>query len=374
MHAPALDNEALARLKLHLVPGLGPRLTAELLRRFGSATKTLNASPGELVTVPRIGEQTARQLAAAFRTVNAEKELATAAEVNARLLYPGHADYPAALQHLADPPVVLFQLGTLLPSDARAIAIVGSRQCTDYGRRVAQRLGKELAAAGFTVVSGLARGIDGCAHRAALEAGGRTIAILASGLARVYPPEHKELAQQVTASGALLSETPMKMAPLPEMFPRRNRLISGISLGVVIVEATEESGALITARHALDQDRDVFAVPGPIDSATSAGPLRLLRDGAILVRKSQDILDHYSSNLTKLGTPTASAIAPPVPPPNLPPLQLLVWEKLATTPLHMDELVHQAGINVAEAGDALLHLELAGRVRRLPGNRFERRG
>lgn len=358
-----------AWLRLHLVPGLGPKLTAELLRRFGSPLRILQASAGELATVPRIGEATARQLTAAFKEVDTAKEFAAAAEHQATLVHDGHPDYPPGLKEIADPPVVLFQQGQWQPADAQALAIVGSRQCTDYGRRTTERLAKELVAAGFTIVSGLARGIDACAHRAALEAGGRTIAVLAGGLAKVYPPEHRELAREVATRGLLLSETPMRMAPLPEMFPRRNRLISGLSRGVLVVEAHAESGALITARHAVEQGKDVFAIPGPIDSAASAGPLQLLRAGAVLVRKVEDILEH-------LGSPLAAVPAPAVrqPPPNLPPAQLQLWEQLGPAPRQVDELVQATGLNVAEVGDALLHLELAGRVRRLPGNRFERRG
>lgn len=368
----AYDAETLARLKLHLTPGLGPKLTAELLRRFGSAARTLLASPGELETVPRIGAQTARQLAAAFREIELEKELSALAEAGAELLHPAHADYPEKLKEIPDPPAALFLLGKLLPCDARAVGVVGSRRCTEYGRRTTAKLTKELAAAGVTIVSGLARGIDGCAHQAALEAGGRTVAVLAGGLGRVYPPEHKELAARVAAQGALLSETPMKMAPLPEMFPRRNRLISGMSLGIVVVEANAESGALITAKHALEQGRDVFAVPGPVDSEASAGPLQLLRDGAILARKAEDILEHYSSSLTNAGVQLSAP--PPAPPPNLPPIQLLLWEQLGAGPAQMDELIQRTALSVGEVGDALLLLELAGRVRRLPGNRFERKG
>src|SRR5207247_2643174 len=188
----------------------------------------------------------------------------------------------------------------------------GSRSCTSYGRRIAERIGHDLARAGWTVVSGLARGIDGAAHRGALQAGGRTLAVLAGGLSRIYPPEHQDLAAEVAASGALLTEAPMRMEPMAALFPQRNRIISGLSRAVVIVEAADKSGALITARLAAEQGREVFAVPGPVDSAASAGSLHLLRQGAKLVRNADDILEDLHA-LPALD-PIASTPPPPGPP------------------------------------------------------------
>jgi DNA processing protein len=244
---------------------------------------------------------------------------------------------------------------------------------------MAERLAAGLARAGVTVVSGLARGIDGAAHRAALEAGGRTVAVLAGGLSRIYPPEHAGLAGEICAGrGALVSETPMAMDPLPGMFPARNRIISGLSRGVVVVEADEKSGALITATHALEQGREVFAVPGPADSPTSAGCLRMIRDGARLVRSAEDILE----DLTGVAPPTepagasagpAAAPRPAGPPPGLDDEQRRVWDSLGDRPRFADELTRELGLPVGELARVLMSLEMKKVIRRLPGNQYERR-
>jgi DNA processing protein len=229
------------------------------------------------------------------------------------------------------------------------------------------------------VSSGLARGIDGCAHRGALQAGGRTLAVLAGGLARIYPPEHKELAGQVAAAGALLSEAAMAMEPLAGMFPARNRILSGLSRAVVIVEAAEKSGALITASHAADQGRPVLAVPGPVDSPASGGTHALIRDGAILCRGAQDVLEELegvSAATAPAGRDAAAAPSgpsvPAAPPPGLDEGQRRVWDALAEGPRHVDELVQGLGLGVPQLSGMLLLLEMRKVVRRLPGNRYER--
>lgn len=278
-------------LALHLVPGLGPRLTAALLERFGSAAAVLQAHDEQLREVPHIGAKLAHDIRQALSRIDVEAELARIARFDIHLHVLGTPEYPASLATIVDPPHLLYVRGTLIVSDANAVALVGSRHCTAYGKRVAERLATGLARAGFTVISGLARGIDGVAHQAALKAGGRTLAVLAGGLSRIYPPEHAKLALEVQAAGALISEAAMELEPMAGMFPARNRLISGMSRGVVIVEAAERSGALITATHAADQGRPVFAVPGPIDSPASSGTNALIRKGAILVRGVEDILD-----------------------------------------------------------------------------------
>ena len=228
---------------------------------------------------------------------------------NVTLCVLGTPQYPAALAAIANPPHLLYLRGTVEPRHSQAVAIVGSRRCTSYGKRIAERLAAELARAGFTVVSGLARGIDGAAHRGALQAGGRTLAVLAGGLARIYPPEHKDLANQVEAAGALISEAVMDQEPLPNMFPARNRIISGLARAVVLVEAADKSGALITANHANNQSRPVFAVPGPVDAEASAGTNALIHDkGAVLCRGAQDIIEELDG---LAGMSTVAHIAPP---------------------------------------------------------------
>ena len=377
-------------LALALVPGLGPKLTAALLARFGSPAAALRATAPELIEIPHIGEKLAVQLAAALRTVDTGPELALLAQHNVRPVPLGCAGYPPPLAAVSAPPPLLYFRGAWTEADARAIGIVGSRACTAYGRKVTDQLARDLVRAGFTIVSGLARGIDGVAHRAALDAGGRTIAVLAGGLSRIYPPEHTELADEVAARGALVTETPMTVEPQPGMFPARNRIISGLSRAVIVVEANAKSGALITATHAGEQGREVFAVPGPADSAASAGCLELIRKGARLVRNADDVIEDLkgiaAADFAHLArgerTPEAArAPAPtsepsvPVPPPPLPALdaaQQRVYDALSAK-RHADELVRELGAPAGELSRVLMQLELKKVVRRLPGNFYERR-
>jgi DNA processing protein len=281
----------------------------------------------------------------------------------------GFPGYPEALATIANPPHLIYCRGSLEARDARAVAIVGSRGCTGYGKRLAERLAGELARAGFAIVSGLARGIDGAAHRGALQAGGRTLAVMAGGLSRIYPPEHHELAEQVEKAGALLSEAPMDLDPLPNMFPARNRIISGLAQAVVLVEAAQKSGALITAEHAALQGRPVFAVPGPIDSDASAGTNALIRHGAILCRGAQDVIEELSG---LVGMTSAGATASPATLPTLDPVQQQICDYLEGQARHLDEIVQALGLSVPRLTGLLLTLEMKRIVRRLPGNRYER--
>jgi DNA processing protein len=342
-------------------------LTAALLERFGSAAAVRKADQAQLATVPHIGEKLAHDLYQSLQQVSIDSELEQADQHHVHLRALGAPEYPACLATIPDPPHLLYVRGTLEPRDANAVALVGSRSCTPYGKRMAERLATGLVRAGFTVVSGLARGIDGAAHRAALEAGGRTLAVLAGGLSRIYPPEHAELARDVAASGALLTEAPMDREPLAGMFPARNRLISGLCRGVVIVEAAERSGALITARHAGEQGREVFAVPGAVDSAASAGVLHLLRQGARLVRSSEDIVEDLDGVAPLVPLPVK------LPPDGLTPVQQQIWDAVGERPRHIDEITREVGIPVAEVTQQLLILEIKKLVKRIPGNRFERR-
>lgn len=364
----AMDDDLRNLVALHLVPGIGPRLTAALLERFGSAAAILRAAPGQLRQVSHIGDKLAHDLHQAMRSVAVDDELARIAQHDVSLLALKTSGYPAALVEIVDPPPLLYLKGTLEERDAKAVAIVGSRQCTAYGRRMAERLATDLANKGYTIVSGLARGIDGCAHRGALQAGGRTVAVLAGGLAKIYPPEHAELASAVAASGGLLTEATMSMQPLAAMFPARNRLISGLSRAVIIVEAAEKSGALITARHAAEQGRPVFAVPGAVDNPASAGTHRLLRDGAVLIRGVDDVLEELEG-VTDRKPPAAVKVEPP---PGLSDLQRRIWDCLAERPRHVDEMTRHLAVPVAEVTTALMMLEMKKTVRRLPGNSYER--
>ncbi len=361
-------------LALHLVPGIGPKLSAALLRCFGTSAAVAAASPAELLEIPYLPATTAEALRNSLgsRDVDAELSLMEAHQV--RLIRLGTPEYPPALATISVPPRFLYVRGAL-EKTAHAIAIVGSRQCTSYGRRIAERLAADLAQAGYTVVSGLARGIDACAHRGALSAQGRTVAVLAGGLSRIYPPEHGELADEVAASGALLTESAMRMEPMAGMFPARNRIISGLCRAVVLVEANEKSGALITARHAAEQGREVFAVPGPVDNSASAGTLKLLREGAKLIRHARDLLDDLQT-LAPLFDPVPdnAAIAPPVAaqaPVGLDGLQMKIWDGLNESRT-VDDLARHVELSVAALSGVLMTLELKKVIRRLPGNMYER--
>jgi len=372
-----LDDDVRDLLALQLTPGLGPRLTTALLERFGSARRALQATPAELCEIPQIGEKLAQKLVRAVADVNVAAEMELIERHQVRLLILGKPDYPAPLASIEDPPHLLYLRGTVTLQDANAVAIVGSRHCTDYGRRSAERLASGLARAGVTVISGLARGIDGVAHQAALKAGGRTIAVLAGGLSRIYPPEHADLAKEVAASGGLLSEASMEQDPQAGMFPARNRIISGLSRAVVIVEAAERSGALITARHAGEQGRTVFAVPGMLDNPASSGTNALIRDGAILVRGVDDILEelHGVSAMAMAAKAAASpSPTPPPPPPELDPVQQRIWDFLAGQVRTVDEMAQTLGLPVSQLSATLMKLEMKKVVRRLPGNRYERAG
>jgi DNA processing protein len=362
----SLPDDVRDLLRLHLVPGLGPRLTAALLERFGTPGAVLRAPAAQLTQVPHIGPKVSGDLSRALQDIDLTDELEALEKHGVGLLALGSPEYPASVREIADPPHLLYVRGRLEERDARAVAIVGSRHCTGYGRRVTERLAGGLARHGYTVVSGLARGIDGTAHRAALQAGGRTVAVLAGGLSRIYPPEHTDLAREVEAAGALLTEASMHMEPLATLFPARNRLISGLSRAVVIVEAAERSGALITAGLAADQGRPVFAVPGPVDSAASGGTNALIRKGAILVRSVDDILEELE------GVSAGAAAAPAEPPPGMDEVQRRVWDFLGERPRHLDEMVQQLALPVAQLSGTLMLLEMRKVVRRLPGNQYER--
>jgi DNA processing protein len=374
--SPGRDHLALA-----LTPGLGPKRTRALLAHFGTPAAAATATADRLAELPGFGAKVAAQVAEGLRRANVAAEWELIERHAVDLLTFDDPRYPEQLAAFEDSPPLLYLRGDILPADRQAVGIVGSRQCTSYGRRTAERLAAGLVRAGYTVVSGLARGIDGAAHRAALEAGGRTIAVLAGGLSRIYPPEHADLAERVVENGAILTETPMTVEPQPGMFPARNRIISALSRAVVIVEAGERSGALITATHAAEQGREVFAVPGQTDSAPSAGCLDLIRKGARMIRNVDDLLEDLNGLTVPIPprpqrTPSPSP-PPPPPPPAGPPAglddtQRRIWE-LLTEPRHIDDLSRELGMPVGELVRALTLLEMKKVVRKMPGNVFARR-
>jgi DNA processing protein len=379
---PPIAAEHRDLLALHLVPGVGPRTLEALLERFGSAAAVFSASHTDLLDVEHVGPTVAEAIASLRASGWLEKELDLMQRHEVHALVFGTPEYPVMLNGIPDQPYLLYVRGEVHIEDANAVAIVGSRRCTSYGKRVAGQLAASLTRSGFTVVSGLARGIDGAAHRAALEAGGRTLAVLAGGLSRVYPPEHADLAIAVASSGALLSESRMEQDPMAGLFHARNRIISGLSRAVVIVEAAERSGALITATHAAEQGRPVFAIPGPVDSDASGGCHALIRKGAILCRGIDDVLEelHGVSAMATAARAAESAAAlpppepslPAAPPPGLDEPQQKIWEFLADGIKTMDEMAQQLGLGIPQLATSLMLLEMKKAVRRLPGSRYER--
>jgi len=358
-------DELVDTLRLVMVSGVGPRIRRALMERFGSARAVLAAAEIALREVPGVGPKLAASIAAA-EEIDAEREIALCRQHGIEILTESHQQYPRMLREIHDPPGVLFAKGSLKPEDALAIGIVGTRHATQYGLRQAERLAGSLARAGLTVVSGLARGIDAAAHRGALAAGGRTLAVLASGVLSIYPPEHDKLAAEVVAQGALLSESPSHAQPMGGTFPQRNRLISGLSLGVIVVEAPERSGALITARHAMEQGREVFAVPGPVDSRTARGCHQLIRDGAKLVADADDVLEE----LGPLVEAAPRADGPPVHHPAellLNELEQQVLAAVGSDRTSIDQIVAESGLPVARVLSAVSVLEMRRLIRRLSG-------
>ncbi|RLT07755.1 MAG: DNA-protecting protein DprA [Planctomycetota bacterium] len=287
-------------LALVLVSGVGPVIIRNLLNQFGTASAAIRAGESRLKAVENIGPKLAEKIARALDNTEIDKEIALCKDHQVAIMLQSDDDFPECLREMPDCPAMLFVKGRIEPIDRLAVAVVGSRRSTQYGRRMADKLATSLARSGMTVVSGLARGIDEAAHRGALNGGGRTLAVLANGLSQIYPPEMVPLANEIIKQGAIISEMPMGHPPLAELFIRRNRIISGLSLGVVVVEAAIRSGSLSTARHAMEQNRDVFAVPGPADSITSQGCHRLIRDGAKLVETVDDIIEELKPRVKHL--------------------------------------------------------------------------
>lgn len=368
-------DERDARLALTLAAHIGGALLGRLVEAFGGAAPALRASARDLARVPGIGEDTARALASADHEAAVAEELRRVQRLGLTLLVWGDADYPENLRTIPSPPPVLYVKGRMDPADRAAVAVVGARRATPYGEQVAERLARDLAARGITVVSGLAYGIDGAAHRGALKGRGRTVAVLGGGIGCLHPAGHRELADRIQASGALVSEFPVLGRPLPENFPRRNRIISGLSLGVVVVEASLTSGALITARHGLEQGREVFAVPGPITARQSQGCNRLLKSGAKLTESWEDVMAELAGQLK--AAPGVRSLPEPAPAQPLPPLtdsERRIYELLESGPLSIDAIIGRLDLQPGVAASTLVGLEMKGAVHQRAGKVFERAG
>ncbi len=352
---------------LALPPGLPPAGAAGLLARFGDARAIPAASSEALTAVPGVTCEVAAALRDPGLAEKVARELSRLHALGCAAVTLADPAYPPLLRQIPDPPPVLFVRGSLPSPEGVAVAVVGSRQATPYGRMVAERLASDLARAGVAVVSGFARGIDAAAHRGALEAGGVTVGVLGCGLDVTYPAGSGALAERVVRRGALLTEFPLTTRPLPVNFPRRNRIISGLSRGVVVVEAAERSGALVTARLALEQNREVFAVPGPVTAPTSTGTNRLIKAGAKLTEDWADVLEEVIPGWVR-----PAAAPPPALPEDLPEEARVIWGVLAAEPAHIDAVANRTALPAGRVAAGLFALEMAGLVRQLPGQTYVR--
>ena len=399
-----LSNETISLIHLNLIQGVGLK-TVQILRDvFGSADKALQATPDELKKNDQLSSTVCDLLTHKPVLYPVERELELIHKYGCQVITLYDAAYPSHLKEIDTPPLVLYVKGELMSEDALSISFVGSRNAKDYGRKVSYRLSYQLAQRGLTVVSGLARGIDTSAHRGALEAGGRTIAVMGNGLSLIYPATNKDLAEKITGSGALVSEFPMAARPKPRNFPRRNRIISGLTLGTVVVEASNRSGALITARLAGEQGREVFAVPGEIFSELSTGTHKLINNGAKLINTVDDLLNELppyilsqvqseapsspgpdteaeptqEASIEKADTdpispqPSLEAQQPvPTPPlPDLTPDEKTIFDAIEVPSSHIDTIVRTTQLPISQVSSVLLMLELKGVVQQLPGKQF----
>jgi DNA processing protein len=361
-------------LALHLIPGLGPVSCLKLAAHFSGPDKVLTASVADLGHVCRLRQETLAALSDAGRhnlLVQAEKEIKAAADKNIKILACDDPLYPYLLRNIHDPPPVLYVLGNPAMLNGKGIGMVGSRAATHYGREIARKMANTLASYGYNIISGMALGIDTAAHKGALEAEGGTIAVLGCGLDIIYPPSNRKLYQDIASSGAVVSEYPFGTKPENFRFPARNRIISGLSVGIVVVEAANRSGSLITARHALEQGREVFAVPGRIDSVKSEGTHNLLQQGAKLVHSINDIVEEFSfaaPHENQANAPDHNSKNAPV----LNPEEAVLLACLDVYPQTVDELVRDSGFTPQKINELLLLLELKGLIESLPGKSFQK--
>lgn len=368
-------------LRLQLADGVGPIRMRNLLAHFGSVDAILSASMSALREVEGIGPHAAESILRSRTDESADRELERAAACGLRVICLEDSTYPGLLHRTPDPPICLYVRGRFEATDVVAIAIVGTRRCSHYGREQALRFGEMLGSAGFTIVSGMARGIDGHAHRGALHGGGRTIAVLGNGLGSVYPREHEALAEEIAQHGAVVSEVPIDIQPTPENFPRRNRIIAGLTLGVIVIEAGPRSGALITARLACEYNREVFAVPGRVDRPDlTAGVHGLIRDGqAKLITCLEDVLDELGDvgEIMRTGatqpTDSQQSEATAAPLPKLSEGEQAVLKAVTDGAQDADSIVSKTRLEMSRVMSSLTALQLKGLVTQLPGHRFVRR-
>ncbi len=359
-------NRTEALIGLNMIGGIGSFRLKELLAYFGSPEAVLEAPRHKLRAIYGIGDKIADKIVA-LKKESIEKELDAAKKLGLKIITIEDNDYPLNLKNIFDPPIVLYLKGKLKPEDNLAIGLVGSRRASFYGLSQAEEFSSGLAAHGFTVISGMARGIDTYSHRGALKSGGRTIAIIGSGFNHLYPAENKKLAEEISQNGAVISEFSLNTEPLPQNFPRRNRLISGMSLGILVVEAAQNSGALITADFALEQGREVFAIPGKIDSSTSFGTNELIKQGAKLTSNISDILEEFVLPLPVkekeiIGKEVLSEIGE----------EEKLFNLISLQAVQLEELVAKTEMDIPHIADILLKLQIRKLVKQLPGKQFVR--
>jgi DNA processing protein len=355
-----------ALVGLNMVGGIGSTRLNKLVEYLGSPEEILRASRDRLTAAYGVGEKIADAIAV-LKKEDIENEINSAGKSGFKIITIEDDVYPLNLKNIFDPPLVLYLKGALRPEDSLAIGVVGSRRASFYGLSQAEKFSFELAASGFTVVSGMARGVDTYSHKGALRSGGRTIAVIGSGFNHLYPAENKDLAEEISKNGAVISEFSLNTQPLPQNFPRRNRLISGMSLGVLVVEAAKNSGALITADFALEQNREVFAIPGKIDSYTSSGANELIKEGAKLTTDIFDILEEfvlpatvYKKDLIKNQEVLKNSE------------EERLFNLISSQPVQLEELVGKTDFNIPQISTILLNLQIRKLVRQLPGKQFVR--
>jgi len=362
-------NRTEALVGLNMVGDIGSRRLKMLLEYFKKPQGIFGASLQELNGACGFSINTANKICS-FKKEEIEKEIILAGELGLRIIALGDPGYPYNLEEIYDPPIVLYVKGVLALQDKLSLAIVGSRTASFYGLSSAEKFAYELALRGCTIVSGMARGIDTYAHRGALKAKGRTIAVMGSGFKHIYPPENKSLLEEISASGAVISEFPINAEPLKQNFPRRNRVISGLACGVLVVEASANSGALITADFALEQGRDVFALPGKIDSDNSFGTNGLIKQGAKLVSCLEDITDELSilDNYVPVQSSKKEASAKL----DIAQGEALLYNLISHVPVMLDEIIEKSQLHIADISTALLGLQVKKLIKELPGKQFMR--
>ncbi len=358
-------DERACWLGFHLIPGIGAAAIARMIEAFGSLSAAWEADVAAFVDAG-VNQKSATRLIELRSDIDLEREWDRVQKAGVTLLTLLDDAYPAMLREIPSPPPVLYIKGEIRQEDETAIGIVGTRRMTRYGNEMARRMSSGLAAAGMTIVSGLARGIDGIAHREAIDAGGRTLAVLGCGVDRIYPSEHRRLSQDVTENGALISQFPLGTAPDAHNFPERNRLISGLSLGVLVVEAPMKSGALITSSYAADHGRTVFAVPGSALSSASEGPHQLLRDGAVVAATVDDVLQELNLERRQAVMENRRML------PDATGDEQEILKTLDGDPRHIDEIAIDTGINISQLSAMLLQMQLKGMVREVGGQHYAR--